>query len=484
MQIIEGNTGKWEVVIGLEVHAQILSKSKLFSGAPTEFGAEQNCNVALVDAALPGTLPVMNKFCVEQGVRTGLGLGAKVNLISYFDRKNYFYPDLPQGYQISQLYTPVVQNGQLEITTQDGSKIVTIERLHLEQDAGKSIHDQSPTSSFIDLNRSGIALMEIVSAPEMRSSEEAVAYVKKLRNILRFLGTCDGDMERGNLRCDANVSVRKVGSTVLGTRCEIKNINSFRNIMRAIDHEGARQVELIEGGGAVVQETRLFDADQGVTRSMRSKEDAQDYRYFPDPDLPPLVLDEAWVQAIADSLPELPNAKAKRYVADMGLAPYDADVLTQEIERAEFFEQMATMADPKLAANWLTVELLGVLNKNSLELTESPISPERLSGLVKLISDGTISGKIAKQVFEIMWDNQDKSASQIIEEQGLRQVSDAGAITKLVQEVLAANPGEVAEYKAGKTKLMGFFVGQIMKASGGKVNPGMVNACLEEALKQ
>jgi aspartyl-tRNA(Asn)/glutamyl-tRNA(Gln) amidotransferase subunit B len=482
MQIIQGNTGEWEVVIGLEVHAQVFSHSKLFSGAPAQGACEPNSCVALVDVAFPGMLPVLNRVCVEQAVRTGIGLNAEINRTSMFDRKNYFYADLPQGYQISQLYTPIIGRGWLDIMLEDGSlKRITINRLHLEQDAGKSIHDQSPRYSFIDLNRAGIALMEIVSDPDLRSSAEAVAYLKKLRTLLRYLGTCDGDMEKGNLRCDANVSVRRRDTTELGTRCEIKNINSFRNIMRAIDYEAARQVELIEAGNTVMQETRLFDADQGVTRSMRSKENAHDYRYFPDPDLPPLVLTEAFIDAIRANLPELPQQKIDRYTNVLGLTAYDADVLTQEKERAEYFEKVAALADPKLAVNWVTGDLLGRLNKENIELENSPISPERLAGMLCLITDGTISGKIAKQVFELLWESTSDAAS-LIEQHGLKQVSSSGEIEALIDQILADHPDKVAEYRSGKEKLFGFFIGQIMKLSGGKMNPGMVNDVLKAKL--
>jgi aspartyl-tRNA(Asn)/glutamyl-tRNA(Gln) amidotransferase subunit B len=480
--MIKGKTGEWEVVIGLEVHAQISSKSKLFSGAATEFGAEPNSQVSLVDAAMPGMLPVINEYCVEQAIKTGLGLNAKINLMSIFDRKNYFYADLPQGYQISQFKDPIVGMGILTIDMQDGStKDVGITRLHLEQDAGKSLHEHSPKYSYIDLNRAGIALMEIVSEPDMRSSYEAGEYMKKLRNILRYLGSCDGDMEKGSLRCDANVSVRKLGAP-LGTRCEIKNINSIRNIIRAIDYEAERQVELLENGGKIDQETRLFDADNGTTRTMRSKEDAQDYRYFPDPDLMPLIFSQELVDKIKASLPELPEQKKARYMNEMQLSKYDANVLTADKEVTEYFEIVAKSADPKLAANWITAELFGRLNKNSQSITETKMTPVKLIGLLKLISDNIISGKIAKQVFDTMFES-GEDASLIVEKQGLHQVTDSKEVEKVIDEVFTANSDKVVEYKSGKDKLFGFFVGQVMKLSGGKANPELVNELLKEKLK-
>jgi len=481
MTLIKGRTGEWEMVIGLEVHAQVNSNSKLFSGASTHFGSEPNTQVSLVDAAMPGMLPVLNEFCVEQAVRTGLALKAQINLKSIFDRKNYFYPDLPQGYQISQFSHPIVGKGKIILDIPGGEKReIGITRLHLEQDAGKSLHDQSPDSTFIDLNRSGIALMEIVSEPDLRTAEEAGEYMKKMRQILRYIGTCDGDMEKGSMRCDANVSVRKPGGK-LGTRCEIKNLNSIKNIIKAIEYEAARQVEIIESGAEISQETRLFDPDKNETRTMRSKEDAHDYRYFPDPDLYPLVLTQEFVDKIKKTLPELPDEKRDRYVREMKLSEYDAAVLTAEKETTEYFEEVAKKTDPKLAANWITAELFGRLNKAGLGISGSPVSAANTSSLVSLIQDNTISGKIAKQVFDIMFET-GKDAAAIVEEQGLQQVTDTGAIEKIVDEVLAANPDKVAEYKGGKDKLFGFFVGQVMKISGGKVNPAIVNDLLKKKL--
>lgn len=479
--IIKGETGDWEMVIGLEIHAQVLSESKLFSGASAAFGGAPNAQVSPVDAGMPGMLPVINKLCVEKAVRTGLGLNAAINLESVFERKNYFYPDLPQGYQISQYEKPIVGNGEIEIDLPDGTvKKIGIERLHLEQDAGKSLHDQHPQKSFVDLNRSGNPLMEIVSKPDLRTPEEAAAYVTKIRAIVRYLDTCDGNMDEGSMRCDVNVSVRRAGEP-FGTRCEIKNVNSVRFVQQAIEYEARRQVEVIEAGGKIVQETRLFDTKNGTTRSMRSKEDAHDYRYFPDPDLLPLVLTPDFVEGIRATLPELPDAKKKRFIA-MGLSPYDASVLTSERDRAAFFEKAANGNDPKLAANWLTNELLGALNKAEKDLADSPVSAEQLGGLVALIADNTISGKIAKEVFAEMWET-GKDAAAIVDEKGLRQVTDTGAIEKLVDEVLAENPDKVAEYRGGKDKLFGFFVGQIMKKSGGKMNPAMVNDFLKSKLE-
>lgn len=481
-QIIKGTTGDWELVIGLEVHAQVNSDAKLFSGSATDFGAEPNTQVSLVDAAMPGMLPVLNKKCVEQAVKTGLGLNAQINLFSMFDRKNYFYPDLPQGYQISQFYHPIVGTGRVTLDMPDGTtKEVGITRLHLEQDAGKSLHDQSPTETFIDLNRSGVALMEIVSDPDMRSSEEAGEYLKKLRSIVRYLDTCDGDMEKGSMRCDANVSVRRVGVKELGTRAEVKNVNSVRNLMRAIDFEARRQVDILESGGKVPQETRLFDAGIGETRSMRSKEEAHDYRYFPDPDLLPLQLDQKFVDEIKKNLPELPDQKKKHYTENLGLSGYDASVIVAEKTTAAFYEEVIAHADPKLAANWITGELFGHLNKAGKALEESPITAKQLGELISLITDNTISGKIAKQVFEIMFET-GKNPKDIVEEQGLRQVTDTGAIEKAIDEILAANADKVAEYKSGKDKLFGFFVGQVMKATGGKVNPNALNDILKSKL--
>lgn len=479
---IQGNTGAWEVVLGLEVHAQITSKSKLFSGAPVEFGAEPNDNVSLVDAGMPGMLPVINAYCIEQAVRTGLGINSVINKISVFDRKNYFYADLPQGYQISQYLDPIVGKGKLLIDLADGSsREIGITRLHLEQDAGKSLHEHSPKYSFIDLNRAGVALMEIVSEPDMRSPEEAGAYFKKLRMILMYLGSCDGDLDKGNMRCDANVSVRREGDTKLGTRCEIKNVNSVKFLMQAIEFEARRQVEILEAGGTIDQETRLFDSNTGETRTMRSKEDAHDYRYFPDPDLLPLVLTDEYIENIRASLPELPDAKKARYIAEYGLSPYDASVLVSEKEIADFFEQVAKGHDAKLASNWLTAELFGRLNKLGLDITQSPVSAQALGELVGLIEDSTINGKIAKDVLDKMVES-GKPAKQIVEEEGLVQVTDTGAIEAAIDSVLAANPDKVAEYKSGKDKLFGFFVGQVMKATGGKINPAALNELLKQKL--
>jgi aspartyl-tRNA(Asn)/glutamyl-tRNA(Gln) amidotransferase subunit B len=478
---VEGETGAWEVVMGLEVHAQVISAAKLFSGAATAFGSAPNSQVSLVDAAMPGMLPVINQECVAQAVRTGFGLNAEINLRSVFDRKNYFYADLPQGYQISQFKQPIVGEGWVDIELDDGStKRVRVERLHLEQDAGKSLHDQSPTKTYVDLNRSGVALMEIVSRPDLSSPEEAGAYVRKLRTILRYLGTCDGNMDEGSMRCDVNVSVRKPGDA-LGTRCEIKNVNSVRHVMQAIEYEAQRQVELIEGGGVVVQETRLWDPGKGETRSMRSKEEAHDYRYFPCPDLLPLVLDSAWVDSLKAGLPELPDAKKARFMADYALNAYDATILVAERARADYYEIAAKGRDAKLAANWVIVELLGGLNKAGKDIDASPISAAALGGLLELISDGTISGRTAKEVFAEMMET-GKPAAAIVDEKGLRQVSDTGAIDAVIAEVLTEHAGKVAEYRGGKDKLFGFFVGQVMKKSGGKANPGMLNALLKQKL--
>ncbi|HEU5047384.1 MAG TPA: Asp-tRNA(Asn)/Glu-tRNA(Gln) amidotransferase subunit GatB [Rickettsiales bacterium] len=478
---IKGNTGEWEVILGLEVHAQVKSKSKLFSGAPNDFGAEPNENVSLVDAGMPGMLPVINEYCVEQAVRTGLGLKAQINLRSVFDRKNYFYPDLPQGYQISQFLEPIVGKGVMIIDLPDGStREIGITRLHLEQDAGKSLHENSNKYSLIDLNRAGIALMEIVSEPDLRSPEEAGLYLKKLRSILRYLGTCDGDMEKGSMRCDVNVSVRKPGAQ-LGTRCEIKNVNSVRFMMKAIEFEASRQVEILENGGVVDQETRLFDASTGETRTMRSKEDAHDYRYFPDPDLLPLEFSQAFVDKIKASLPELPDDKKARYINDMGLSTYDASVLVADQAVTSYFETVAAKHSAKLASNWITAELFGKLNKAGLEIDASPIDTDKLSGLLALIEDNTISGKIAKVVFDKMFET-GKNAAQIVEEEGLRQVTDTGAIEKIIDDVMTANPDKVSEYRSGKDKLFAFFVGQVMKLSAGKANPQMVNELLKKKL--
>lgn len=481
MAYIEGKTGKWEYVIGLEVHAQVSSNSKLFSGSSTEFGASPNSQVSLVDAAMPGMLPVLNKYCVEQAIKTGFGIQGEIKKYSTFDRKNYFYADLPQGYQISQFYHPIVERGLMMVPTEEGVlKKIRINRIHLEQDTGKSMHDQSPTSTFIDLNRFGIALMEIVSEPDLASPFEAAEYLKKLRMLVRYLGTCDGDMEKGSMRCDANVSVRKAGAP-LGTRCEIKNVNSVRNVMRAIEYEAARQVEILEEGGVVKQETRLFDADLCETRAMRSKEDSHDYRYFPDPDLLPIILEQSYIDEIARSLPELPDAKMQRYVAELGLSEYDASVLASDRETSHYFELAAKGRSAKIVANWITSELFGQLNKAGLELENCKISAEHLGELVGLIESGTISGKIAKTVFEAMFETGSAPAN-IVEEQGLVQVSDSGALKAIIDEVIAENPDSVEGYKSGKDRLFGFFVGQVMKKSGGKANPTMVNELLKEVL--
>ena len=477
--LIAGATGDWEVIVGLEVHAQVATHAKLFSGASTEFGAEPNSHVSLVDAAMPGMLPVINEACVAQAVRTGLGLKAEIHLNSIFDRKNYFYPDLPQGYQISQYKNPVVGEGEVLIDIDGEIKTVGIERLHLEQDAGKSIHDQHPDYSYVDLNRSGVALMEIVSRPDMRSAREAQAYVTKLRTILRYLGTCDGDMDKGNLRADVNVSVRKPGDP-LGTRCEIKNVNSIRFIGQAVDTEARRQIGIIEDGGKIDQETRLFDPAKGETRSMRSKEEAHDYRYFPDPDLLPLELEQSWVDALAKDLPELPDAKRARFMKAYGLSAYDASVLVAERESADFYEAVAKGTDGKLAANWVINELFGRLNKEAVEIAASPISTMQLGGLVRLIADGTISGKIAKDLFEILW-TEGGDPAEIIEKRGMRQVTDTGAIEAAVDAIIAANPDKVEQVKA-KPSMLGWFVGQVMKQSGGKANPTAVNEILKSKL--
>ncbi|MGE4352187.1 MAG: Asp-tRNA(Asn)/Glu-tRNA(Gln) amidotransferase subunit GatB [Bdellovibrionales bacterium] len=483
MAYVQGLTGEWEMVIGLEVHAQVTSKAKLFSGASAAFGGAPNAHVSFVDAGFPGMLPVINKYCVEQAIRTGLGLKAQINLVSVFDRKNYFYADLPNGYQISQFTQPIVGKGEIILDLEGGhSRTVGITRLHLEQDAGKSMHDQSPTETFVDLNRAGVALMEIVSEPDLRSGEEAAAYLKKLRAILRYLGTCDGNMEEGSMRCDVNLSMRRKGTEKFGTRCEIKNVNSIRFVMQAIEYESQRQVEVLEAGGEIKQETRLWDTGKGITRSMRSKEEAHDYRYFPDPDLLPLKLEQAWVDAIQTGLPELPDEKKARFIKEYGLSDYDASVLVAEKAHAEFFETVAKGRDGKLAANWVTSELFGVLNKRGLTIDQSPINGEALGGLIELISNNTISGRIAKDVFAEMLET-GKAAAQIVEEKGLRQVTDTGAIEAEIDKVLSANPDKVAEYRGGKDKLFGFFVGQIMKATGGKLNPTMLNDLLKAKLK-
>jgi aspartyl-tRNA(Asn)/glutamyl-tRNA(Gln) amidotransferase subunit B len=481
MAMIEGRTGEWEIVIGLEVHAQAISEAKLFSGASASFGAAPNAHVSLVDAAMPGMLPVINERAVEQAVRTGLGLKAQINRRSIFDRKNYFYPDLPQGYQISQFSDPIVGKGEIPIVLESGeTRSIGLTRIHLEQDAGKSLHDQDPNSTFVDLNRSGVILMEIVSEPDMRSSEEAAAYVTKLRSIMRYLGTCDGNMEEGSLRCDANVSVRKPGGE-LGTRCEIKNVNSIRFLREAIDYEARRQVEILEDGGAIAQETRLFDSDKGVTRTMRSKEDAHDYRYFPDPDLLPLTLSEEFIERIKADLPELPEEKKARFVSELNLSAYDAEILVAERAVAEYFEEAAAGRDAKTAANWITSELFGALNRHDLDIGDSPISAAQLGGLVDLIADGTISGRIAREVFEEMWVS-GRAAADIVEDKGLKQVSDTGELEAIVDQVIASGAGQVEQFRSGNEKILGWFVGQVMKLSQGKANPQMVNEILRKKL--
>jgi len=485
-RFIAGATGDWEVIIGLEVHAQVSSKSKLFSGASTEFGAPANSNVSMVDAAMPGMLPVINEECVAQAVRTGLGLKAKINLRSVFDRKNYFYPDLPQGYQISQFKDPIVGEGVIKIEVGPDKQghyeevEIGVERLHLEQDAGKSMHDQHPTKSFVDLNRTGIALMEIVSKPDIRSSDEARAYVTKLRTILRYLGTCDGNMEQGSLRADVNVSVRKPGGE-FGTRCEIKNVNSIRFIGQAIEAEARRQIAVIEDGGTIDQETRLFDPVKGETRSMRSKEDAHDYRYFPDPDLLPLEFSQSYVDELASNLPELPDDKHARLRAEMGLSAYDAAVLVSEKSIADYYEKVADGRDGKLAANWVINNLLGKLKEEDLAIANSPVLPEQIGGIIDLITANTISGQIAKELFEIVW-REGGVPAYIVEQRGMKQVTDTGAIEAAVDEIIAANPEKVAEVRE-KPKMAGWFVGQVMKATGGKASPQMVNQLLREKLK-
>jgi aspartyl-tRNA(Asn)/glutamyl-tRNA(Gln) amidotransferase subunit B len=478
---IEGATGAWEIVVGLEVHAQVISKAKLFSGAATDFGAPPNTQVSFVDAAFPGMLPVINRECVAQAVRTGLGLNAHIHLVSRFDRKNYFYADLPAGYQISQYQHPIVGEGRIEIELADGStREIGITRLHLEQDAGKSLHDQHPTKSYIDLNRAGVALMEIVSEPDIRSPEEAGAYLRKLRAILRYLGTCDGNMEEGSMRADVNVSVRKHGETYR-TRCEVKNVNSVRFVMQAIEAEAKRQIEVWESGGAVEQETRLFDPSRGHTRSMRTKEDAHDYRYFPDPDLLPLVLDEAWVASVKAKLPELPDIKKRRFMNDYGLPAYDAGVLVAEQATADYYEAVAKGRDAKIAANWVMGDLFAALNRAGRTISDCPVSAPSLGKLLDLMADNTISGRIAKDVFEGMVESGDDPAT-IVERKGLRQVTDLGAIESVVDQVLTANADKVAEYKGGREKLFGFFVGQVMKAMSGKGNPALVNEALKRKL--
>ncbi|WP_299370333.1 Asp-tRNA(Asn)/Glu-tRNA(Gln) amidotransferase subunit GatB [uncultured Tateyamaria sp.] len=491
IKTIAGAKHDWELVIGMEVHAQVSSNAKLFSGASTQFGNEPNANVAFVDAAMPGMLPVINEYCVEQAVRTGLGLKAEINLRSAFDRKNYFYPDLPQGYQISQLYHPIVGEGEVLVELGDGTaRLVRIERIHMEQDAGKSIHDMDPNMSFVDLNRTGVCLMEIVSRPDIRGPEEAAAYIAKLRQILRYLGTCDGNMQNGNLRADVNVSICRPGDyeryqetqdfSHLGTRCEIKNMNSMRFIQQAIDVEARRQIAIVEGGGTVDQETRLYDPDKGETRSMRSKEEAHDYRYFPDPDLLPLEIEQAWVDDIAASLPELPDAKKARFIADFSLTDYDASVLTADVDTAAYFEAVAQGRDGKQAANWVINELFGRLKKDDTDITQSPVSPAQLGGIVDLIAKGDISGKIAKDLFEIIY-SEGGDPAEVVEARGMKQVTDTGAIEAAVDEIIAANPAQVEKAKANP-KLAGWFVGQVMKATGGKANPKAVNEIVAQKL--
>ncbi|HET7410953.1 MAG TPA: Asp-tRNA(Asn)/Glu-tRNA(Gln) amidotransferase subunit GatB [Paracoccaceae bacterium] len=478
---IAGVKGDWEVVIGLEVHAQVSSKAKLFSGASTAFGAEPNTNVSLVDAAMPGMLPVINEFCIEQAVRTGLGLKAQINLRSVFDRKNYFYPDLPQGYQISQFKHPLVGEGEVLVDLGPGvARRVRIERIHVEQDAGKSIHDMDPGLSFVDLNRTGVALMEIVSRPDIRSAEEAAEYVRKLRQIMRYLGTCDGNMQEGSLRADVNVSVRRKGSDALGTRCEIKNMNSMRFIGQAIEHEARRQIAILEDGGTIDQETRLYDPNRGETRPMRSKEEAHDYRYFPDPDLLPLEIEQGWVNRIAESLPELPDEKKARFVLDYGVTEYDAGVLTADREHADYFEAVAKGRDGKQAANWVVNELFGRLNKEGRRLADSPVGPEQIGGIIDLIGKGDISGKIAKDLFEIVY-SEGGDPAEIVEARSMKQVTDTGAIEAAVDDVIAANPDKAEQAKA-KPSMAGWFVGQVMKATGGKANPQAVQQLVRAKL--
>ena len=479
--LIKRNNNEYEVVIGLEVHAQVLSESKLFSSAPTKFGAEPNTQVSLVDAAFPGMLPVINEFCIKQAVKTGIGLNAKINKKSIFDRKNYFYADLPQGYQISQYKNPIVGEGSIVLDLTTGEKVVGIERLHLEQDAGKSIHDIDPQNTLVDLNRSGVALMEIVSKPDLRSLEEVNAYIKKLRSIMRYLGTCDGNMQEGSLRADVNVSVRKKGQKEFGTRCEIKNVNSIKFMQMAIDYEANRQVDVIEEGGTIDQETRLFDIKKNETRSMRSKEDAHDYRYFPDPDLLPLELSDKFINDLKKNIPELPDEKKKRFIEKFKLSPYEANILVSDIETSKYFEEVIEKSDVKLSTNWITGELFALLNEKNLEISQSPITAKNLSKLINLIKDGIISGKIAKSVFEIMAD-EGKDPQIIVEEKGLKQQSDPKEIEKLIDKVITNNPDKVKEYKSGKDKLFGFFVGQVMKVSGGKANPQLVNEILKKKL--
>ena len=479
--LIKRDNKEYEVVIGLEVHAQVLSESKLFSASPTKFGSEPNTQVSLVDAAFPGMLPVINEFCIKQAIKTGIGLNAKINNRSIFDRKNYFYADLPQGYQISQYKNPIVGEGSVTLDMPEGEKKIGIERLHLEQDAGKSIHDIDPKNTLVDLNRSGVALMEIVSKPDLRSLDEVNAFIKKLRSIMRYLGTCDGNMQEGSLRADVNVSVRKKGVLELGTRCEIKNVNSIKFMQMAIDYEANRQVDVLEEGGSVDQETRLFDTKKNETRSMRTKEDAHDYRYFPDPDLLPLELNDEFIEDIKKDIPELPDEKKKRFIEKFKLSPYEANILVSDIETSKYFEDVSTKSDIKLATNWITGELFALLNDKNIEITESPITSENLAKLINLIKDGTISGKIAKTVFEIMADG-NKDPEKIVEEKGLKQQSDPKELEKIIDKVILDNPKNVGAYKSGKDKLFGFFVGQVMKQSNGKANPQLVNEILKKKL--
>ena len=479
--LIEKNGNNYEVVIGLEVHAQVLSNSKLFSNSATKFGSEPNTQVSLVDAAFPGMLPVINEFCIRQAVKTGIGLNAKINKKSIFDRKNYFYAGLPQGYQISQYKNPIVGEGSIVLDLPSGPKTIGIERLHLEQDAGKSIHDIDPSSTLVDLNRSGVALMEIVSKPDLRSPEEVNLYIKKLRSIMRYLGTCDGNMQEGSLRADVNVSVRKLGSDKFGTRCEIKNVNSIKFMQMAIEYEANRQAELLEEGGIIDQETRLFDTKKNQTRSMRSKEDAHDYRYFPDPDLLPLEFDDQFIEDVKSEIPELPDQKKDRFIEKFKLSPYEATVLVSDLETSKYFEKVIKNSDVKLSANWITGELFALLNEKNIEIDQSPISPENLSKLINLISDGTISGKIAKTLFVEM-SNEDQDPKKIVEEKGLKQQSDPKELEKIIDKVILDNPDNVQKYKSGKDKLFGFFVGQVMKASSGKANPNLVNDILKKKL--